>query len=336
MRRRCGAGLFLWLLLAGLRPQTAEAQPAMPPQYATSSQPYVASYLTRAMCVTDPYGVSFHNWFGSPVAYNSYFSTPSSGAYSSGYNGATTGYFWGGVPAVASATTPEWIVQRTSIFPVTPYYPETVYPRSYLPSPAWTPRFGKKSTPPNVQVTAHCESASPRSSQPASVQRQASDIQQVSAVETPNEDVLSSDIANGDRLLRTGKYTEAYLCYLAAQRDVGWDSEVYFRQAFALVAMQRYSHAVAKLKRGFQIAPDALQNAATLDEVLGSNADDADRLAKKKEWFDRVSQWAKADSRDLDRQFLMGVLLHCDHDPRAGEFLNAASKLAGRNQSLSR
>lgn len=331
MRRRCGPGLFLLLMLAGLMPQTAAAQPGM-------TEPYAASYLPRALCVTDPYGVSFHNWYGSPVAYNSYFSTPSNGSYSSGYNGATTGYYMGGVPAVASATTSEWVVQRTSVFPISPYYlypPDALYPRSYPPAPLWAPRLGKKSGTNNLRPTVKRGSPSRRPTESNS-QNQSEGIQQVSAVATVQREEPPSDIDAGDKLFREGEYTEAYLCYLTAQRDVGRHSEIYFRQAFALVAMQRYSHAVAKLKRAFQIDADALRQTTTLNDVLGVGHDGADSQAKKKDWLERVSNWAKADPRDLERQLLLGVMLHCDRDPRADEFLNAAAKLARRNETPSR
>ncbi len=314
MRGRCGSRLAL-LLIASLMTQTADAQQ------------FGVSYLPRALCVTDPYGVPFHNWYGAPVAYNSYFSMSSNGTYSSGYNGATTGYFLGGVPAVASATTPEWIVQRTSVFPINSYYPGAQYPRTYpAPPPTWTPGFGKQQTPPNPQSSIQRETASPRT--------QDTHIQQVSGALPLLEKERSPDIAAGDSLFRESQYSAAYLCYLAAQREAGDHSEVYFRQAFTLIAMRKYSHAVAKLKRGLQVEPDALQHAATLDEVFGTEGNAADQ-AKKTEWLDQVSQWAKADARDLDRLFLMGVMLHCERDPRAEEFLNTAAKQARRNQPSS-
>lgn len=347
MSRCCLRFAPLWLLIATLMTSAVEAQE------------FGANYLPRALCVTDPYGVSFHNWYGSPVAFNSYFSTPSNGAYSSGYNGATTGYYMGGVPAVASATTSEWIVQRTSVFPIGAYYPGALYPPLYpqsypLPAPPppsiWAPRLGQKPAQQNARSTARREPHPHRAISPTISRKPDVVIQQVSGHlpasdlsqpdSSPPEEGASSDIATGDRMLREGNYSEAYLCYLAAQRDVGDHSEVYFRQAFALVAMRRYTHAVAKLKKGLQLAPEAIQQAASFDEVLKIDADDnavsSDRRDMKTEWLAQVRRWVKADARDLDRTLLMGFLLHCDRDPQAAEFLNAATKQAKRNGTPSR
>jgi tetratricopeptide (TPR) repeat protein len=229
----------------------------------------------------------------------------SNGSYSSGYNGATTGYFLGGVPAVASASTSEWTVQRTSVFPINSYYPAAQYPRPYPPNPGWMPGFGNKQTPTKSQPTdqlqpADLQSAAIEQAHDArprfdtsrqldtSIQSDQS-IQPVSfAVALPLAE-HSPDMAVGDRLFREGKYAEAYLCYLAAQRDIGQHSEIYLRQAFALVAMQKYSHAVAKLKRGFQVEPDAFDRIATFQEAFGADADHADFRAKKREWLEHVS-----------------------------------------------
>ena len=139
MSRCCWWRLAL-VLPFGLLVQTAEAQQ------------FGMSYSPRALCVTDPYGIPFHSWYGSPIAYNSYFHMPSGGAYSSGYSGTTSGYFWGGIPAVASATTPEWVVQQTSVLPIGTYSPWTAYPGAY-PAP-WRPNSGMKPARPNSQPTA--------------------------------------------------------------------------------------------------------------------------------------------------------------------------------------
>ena len=127
---RCSCCTLALLVSFSLSAQTAEAQ-----QFAFGAAP-------RALCVTDPYGAAFQTWYGSPVAYNSYFYSSLNSGYASGYNATTNGYFWGGVPAVASATTSEWIVQRTSVFPVGAYSTWPVHPGAYGGS--WTPRIGSQ------------------------------------------------------------------------------------------------------------------------------------------------------------------------------------------------
>ena len=135
--------------------------------------------------------------------------------------------------------------------------------------------------------------------------------------------------AEGDRWLREGQNVKAYLRYLEAQREAEDRGEVYFRQAFVLVAMGRYSHAVSKLKRGLQVDPKYPQSGQTLDNVFG-----VENLEQKVDSLQHVADWANADVRDPDRLFLVGAMLHFDEDSRAGEFLNAAGKLGGRGQHL--
>ena len=138
---RCSCCTLALLVSFSLSAQTAEAQ-----QFAFGAAP-------RALCVTDPYGAAFQTWYGSPVAYNSYFYSSLNSGYSSGNNATTNGYFWGGVPAVASATTPEWIVQRTSVFPINSYSPWSVDPGAY--SAPWAPRIGDQRLPRHSQSAAH-------------------------------------------------------------------------------------------------------------------------------------------------------------------------------------
>ena len=110
------------MLTVSLLVQTAEAQQ------------FGGIYSPRALCVTDPYGTHFASWQGPPMAFNSYYYLPFGGQYSSGYSGTSTGYFGGGIPAVSSATTPEWVIQKTSVFPLDPYS-------------AWTYSRGVRMTP---------------------------------------------------------------------------------------------------------------------------------------------------------------------------------------------
>ncbi len=297
--------LVLW---SGLLVQTVEAQP-----FGMSTAP-------RALCVTDPYGIPFHSWYGSPIAYNSYFSMPFGGAYSSlGYSGTTNGFFWGGVPAVASATTPEWVVQRTSVFPLGTYSPWLASPRP-LSSPR-LPGIGKQNRPAISNETTR-QGNDPHSSQD-------SPIQQVSGELPPPDELDQRVFAEGDRLLHDGEYARAYLRYLSFQREAGDRGAVYFRQAFALVAMGRYSHAVAKLKRGLQVEPDFPSRVTAFDEAFG-----IDNTDQRKEILKQAARWTNAGPRDPDRLFLMGVLLHFENDPKSSELFDTAWKLTDHRQHL--
>ncbi len=303
---RCCWGLAL-ILSFGLMGSSAEAQQ------------FGAIYSPRALCVTDPYGAQFHNWYGSPIAFNSYFYMQSGAGYSSGFNGATSGFFGGGVPAVASATTSEWVVQRTSIFPIGTYIPWVAYPAAS--AAPWNPGIGRQQRRPISQLRDDHDLDLPATRD--------TDVRQASGTLPSRDNRGQHALAEGDRLLREGQNRKAYMEYLEAQRVLGTDGDVYFRQAFALIALGRYSHAIAKLKRGLQVEPDYPQHGATLDEVFGT-----DNTDQKDEYLQQVASWADADASDPDRLFLKGVLLHFDEDPRASAVFNAAWKLAGRGPHL--
>lgn len=293
MSRCCWWGLAL-LLLSGLMNSTAEAQQ------------FGMNYSPRALCVTDPYGAQFHSWQGSPIAFNSYFYTQFGGTNSSFSGGTTTGYFGGGVPAVASANTPEWIVQRTSVFPIGTYSPWAEYPGAYVAP--WRPHLGMQRTPPSQQP----------------LDERDTHIRQTSGSRPIRDDRGAQALAEGDRLLRDGQNAQAYLRYLEAQRDLGSEGEIYFRQTFALVALGRHSHAVAKLKRGLQVEPNYPRRGVTLDEVFGVENKD-----QKDEHLQQVTRWTEANPRNPDRLILLGAMMHFDGNPRANDVLNAAGQIGG-------
>lgn len=154
-------------------------------------------------------------------------------------------------------------------------------------------------------------------------------VRQVSVSSRAGKERSKQLQVEGDRWLREGQHVKAYLRYLEAQREAEDRGEVYFRQAFVLVAMGRYSHAVSKLKRGLQVEPKYPQTGPTLDSVYG-----VENLEQKVDYLQRVADWANADVRDPDRLFLVGAMLHFDEDSRAAEFLSAAGKLGGRGPHL--
>jgi hypothetical protein len=267
-----------------------------------NAQPLACVGTPRAWCVTDPYGTPFSSWYGSPVAFNSYFYMSANGGSSTGFGYSTTtnGFYLGGVPAVASATTPEWIVQRTSVFPIGSYYP---WANGLGPiRTPWIPQIGRKSSTPNSIPLANRE----KSAAPAGETH----ILQVSDSVTTEVDRVQEALAEGDRLLRQGQHAQAYLSYLHAQREVGDRGEVYFRQAFALIAMGRFSHAVAKLKRGLQVDPNSLHHTAQFEKTLGTTNE-----GRAASYLQQVEQWAEAVPSDPDRLLLLGFLLRCIENP---------------------
>lgn len=266
-----------------------------------NAQPLGFGVAPRALCVTDPYGTPYCHWYGSPMAFNSYFNYSPNGTNSFSYSFTNTGYYWSGVPAVASATTPEWTVQRTSVLPISPY--SSWGPYAPYSSP-WVTRFGQTSGFNNEAraLNRPTSAASPTVSL----------IQPVSAVNESASGSELSSVAAGDRLLREGRFAEAYLRYLKSERVTDNTQALSIREAFALVLMKRHSHAVAKLKRGLASESEPLDPAFELEQVLGA----AYRIHLATA-IESTEQWLKASPKDPDRILLATFLNDLDADLQA-------------------
>lgn len=318
-------GLILLVLLVSLGGMTPSA-------HAHNWQVGV-NYYARPHCVSDYYG-----WNAPVGGFGNGFYVSSGGYYSSGFS--SFGYSpWGWAPTVYPAYPspfysgvypgviyPNVVVQQTATMPInltivnTPRDPNVARARAVVANPA-LPR------PPNMLdiVQQHAER---RENMPLPPDDDTV-VRAVSSSSRAGRERSKQFQAEGDRWLREGQNVKAYLKYLEAQREAEDRGEVYFRQAFVLVAMGRYSHAVSKLKRGLQVDPKAAQGGQSLDQIYGvANVD------HKVDYLQRVADWANADVRDPDRLFLMGVLLHFDDDARSGEFINAAWKIAGKGQHI--
>lgn len=274
----------------------------------------------RPICVTDCYG--YHGWHAPLVGFDSSFFLSTGGYYRSSFSEVRYGA-WGWAPVV---------------YPAYPLYPGVVVQQTVFPMELTIVRGGDATAPrapiaveqprqPNVfdivQQHAERRAGIPNPPDDAAI------VRPVSASSRAGRERSLLAQAEGDRWLREGQHVKAYLRYLEAQREAEDRAEVYFRQAFALVAMGRYSHAVMRLKRGLQVDPAYPRTGATLDTVYG-----IENLEQKVDYLRRVTDWANADARDPDRLFLMGVMLHFDEDSRANEFFSAAWKLSGSGDHL--
>ncbi len=280
------------------------------------------NYYARPYCVSDYYG-----WNAPVTGYGSGFSVStggfSSGFYRSGFYGG--GYSpWGWAPTVYPVYSGLVVQQTTVPIDLTIVNPSRdaviVRPRAVVVDPIQPKQRNMLDV---VQQHAERRENFPLPPEDATV------VRAVSGSSRAGQERSKKFQAEGDHWLREGQNVKAYLRYLEAQREAEDRGEVYFRQAFALVAMGRYSHAVSKLKRGLQIDPQSARTGQSLDAVYG-----VENVDHKVDYLQRVADWANADVRDPDRLFLMGVLLHFDEDSRASEFLNAASKLAGRGPHI--
>jgi len=276
------------------------------------------NYYARPHCVTDYYG-----WHTPLVGFDSSYFLSSGGFYRSSFSGVRYSP-WGWAPTVYPVY-PGFIVQQTTVpMELTIVNPPRdrafARPRVVVADPLQPKQ-------PNVfdVVQQHAERRENLTPPP----NDETVVRTVSGSSRVGKERSKKFQAEGDRWLHEGQNVKAYLRYLEAQREAEDRGEVYFRQAFALVAMGRYSHAVSKLKRGLQVDPQSARTGKSLDEVYG-----VENVDHKVDYLQRVADWTSAEVRDPDRLFLMGVLLHFDEDSRAGEFLNAAWKLAGRGPHI--
>lgn len=285
------------------------------------------NYYARPFCVTDYYG---YGWHAPVVGFDNSYFLSSGGYYRSSFSGVRYAP-WGWAPTVYPPIYPVYpsvVVQQTTV-PIDltivnpPRDPAFARPRAVVADP-FQPRPVAQ---PNVRdvVQQHDER---RSNIPLPPDDETV-VRQVSGSSRAGKERSKQFQAEGDRWLRDGQNVKAYLRYLEAQREAEDRGEVYFRQAFTLVAMGRYSHAVSKLKRGLQVDPQSARTGKTLDEIYG-----VENVDQKVEYLQRVADWANAEVRDPDRLFLMGVMLHFDEDSRASEFLNAAWKIAGKGPHI--
>lgn len=307
-----GCRLVLGMLLCGAMPAVAAAH------WRCGFQNYA-----RPLCVTDGFG--YHGWHAPLVGFDSSFWLSTGGFYRSSFSGVRYG-MWGWVPSVYPT------------YPLYPLYPGVVVQQHVFPMELTIVRGGDAIVPrtpiaaqparePNVFdiVQQHAERRTGVPNPPDDAEL----VRPISASSRAGRERSLHAQAEGDRWLREGQHVKAYLRYLEAQREAEDRAEVYFRQAFALVAMGRYSHAVKRLKRGLQVDPTYPRSGPTLDTVYG-----IDNLEQKVDYLRRVTDWTNADVRDPDRLFLMGVMLHFDEDSRASEFFSAAWKLAGSADHL--
>lgn len=304
-----------WLsVLALLGTLSLTAQPARANHWHCGTGCYARPY-----CVTDYYG------FHAPLTgFDSSFFLSTGGYYRSSFSSVRYSS-WGWAPTV---------------YPVYPVYPSVIVQQTTVPIQATIsladpvvarPRVVVADPPPRKQpnvfdvVQQHAER---RGNIPPPPDEETV-IRPVSGSSRIGKERSKQLQAEGDRWLHEGQHVKAYLRYLEAQREAEDRGEIYFRQAFVLVAMGRYSHAVSKLKRGLQVDPKYPQTGPTLDQVYG-----VENLEQKMDYLQRVADWADAEVRDPDRLFLVGVMLHFDEDSRAAEFLSAAGKLGGRGPHL--
>lgn len=114
-----------------------------------------------------------------------------------------------------------------------------------------------------------------------------------------------------------GHYRQA----AAAARDL---ADAQFRQAFAQIAIGRYSEAVKAIERGLQLNPDWADSDFTLDDLYGDNKE------LKKSHLDALKNAVAAHPHDAELLFLLGVFLYFDGQKTASApFFHRAEAVLG-------
>jgi hypothetical protein len=251
-------------------------------------------------------------WAGNPYPNSPVVSgvrTPYPQVAISGYRGHRQHYHDGGVYQTPVYQTP---VYQTPVFQ-TPVYQTPVYVNT---GPAyWAPLAPVVVAPvisvmPVVQPTLPdpAEDSSKRPVKPS----------------TPAARLRSLEHqANGDEQLRKQLWAQAYMRYRSAIEAAGDRGEAQFRQGFTHTVMQHYAPAIREFKRGLYLDRDLPLNGIRLAMLFGPGSE-----ALRTSVLHKVADWVKEDSKDADRLFLLGLLLHYEDDPRSREVLKAAQRVS--------
>jgi len=136
--------------------------------------------------------------------------------------------------------------------------------------------------------------------------------------------------SKGDRDMREQKWLQAYIDYKKAVQLASDRADAHLRLGLALIALQHYDSAATSLKRAVSLNPGVAQSELTLETLFGPGSELA-RSSVTHKLIDYVND----DIRDPDRLFLLGVLLHIDHDAdRAAQLFETAARLGGMKQHL--
>lgn len=134
----------------------------------------------------------------------------------------------------------------------------------------------------------------------------------------------------GDALLQQREYTKARAKYRAAIHAAGDMAEPRLCLGFAFAGTGQFSSAADSFKKGLQLDPEWPVSGRSLTSVFGreNNAATSAIIA-------HVTKWAKADLREPDRLFLLGLFLHfANRTDSANDLFQAAQRLGGRTDHL--
>ncbi len=119
-------------------------------------------------------------------------------------------------------------------------------------------------------------------------------------------------IEAGDRNFKEGNFRDALAHYRKSNEVAGELADGYFRTAFAMLALDRWTEATLTIERGLVRNPNWPASGFVLEELYGSP--DAKRDA-----FRKLQSGKQVSPHNSDVRFLLGVLLHFDGQREAAE-----------------
>jgi tetratricopeptide (TPR) repeat protein len=133
-------------------------------------------------------------------------------------------------------------------------------------------------------------------------------------------------IGFGDTQFSAGEFLEANTRYRKAVAAAPEVADPHFRQGYALMAAGRWRLAADAIRRGLKLDPDWPRSGFSNAELY------AGHQQMKTEHLEKLAEAAEAEQQDVDRLFLLGVMLHFDGRPdRARPFFERAQQLTGGN-----
>lgn len=133
-------------------------------------------------------------------------------------------------------------------------------------------------------------------------------------------------IGFGDAQFSAGEFLEANTRYRKAVAAAPELADPHFRQGYALMAAGRWRLAADAIRRGLKLDPDWPRSGFSNAELYAGHPE------MKTEHLEKLAEAAEAEQQDVDRLFLLGVVLHFDGRPdRARPFFERAQQLTGGN-----
>lgn len=105
--------------------------------------------------------------------------------------------------------------------------------------------------------------------------------------------------------------------------------EAHFRLGLAFAAMKQFASAIREFKRSIDLDPTIPQSGELFPAIFGPDNQGMQTILPP------IANWAQEDLRDVNRLFLLGLMLHFNDDPRGSEILEAAARTSGSNPYIS-